>query len=183
MRDLSENEYLSSPSISSNANAIDNIYLGATFDSYLIVNNDSTLVARDISIKAELQTSSQRLQLADTNSKPIPTVEPHETCEFVIRHEIKELGIHNLVCTVQYATEEGFGRYFRKYYRFRVLNPFAVKTKVNNMGDGTVFLEVQIQNVAERLMYLEKMSFEPCDVFKYKDLNYVVSDEEITEKE
>src|SRR6266498_3104626 len=90
MRDLSENEYLSSPSISSNANAIDNIYLGATFDSYLIVNNDSTLVARDISIKAELQTSSQRLQLADTNSKPIPTVEPHETCEFVIRHEIKE---------------------------------------------------------------------------------------------
>ncbi|CAI2176110.1 15239_t:CDS:1 [Funneliformis geosporum] len=179
MRDLSESEFLSSSSITSNA--IDNIYLGATFDSYLIVNNDSTFVARNICIKAELQTKSQRLQLADTSSKPIPIAEPHKACEFVIRHEIKELGIHNLVCMVQYTTDEGV-RSFRKFFRFRVLNPFAVKTKVNNMGDGTVFLEVQIQNVAERLMYLEKMGFEPGDVFNYQDLNYVISDEEINEK-
>src|SRR3954467_5724068 len=54
MRDLSENELLSSPSITSNA--IENIYLGATFDSYLIVNNDSARIARDISVRAELQT-------------------------------------------------------------------------------------------------------------------------------
>ncbi|CAG8586617.1 1895_t:CDS:1 [Funneliformis caledonium] len=181
MRDLSESEFLSPSSISSNS--IDNIYLGATFDSYLIVNNDSTFVARNIGIKAELQTSSQRLQLADTSSKPIPIAEPLKACEFVIRHEIKELGLHNLVCMVQYTTDEGVKRSFRKFYRFRVLNPFAVKTKVNNMGDGTVFLEVQIQNVAERLMYLEKMGFEPGDVFNYQDLNYVISDEEIEEKE
>ncbi|PKC12275.1 DUF974-domain-containing protein [Rhizophagus irregularis] len=170
MRDLSENELSSLPSM--NTNAIENIYLGATFDSYLIVNNDSARIARDISIRAELQTEKQRLQLADTTSNSVPTIEPHKAYEFVIKHEIKELGIHNLVCMVQYTTDEGVKRYLKKFYRFQVLNPFAVKTKVNNMADGTVFLEVQIQNVAERLMYLERMNFEPGEVFNYKDLNF-----------
>ncbi|GBB86447.1 hypothetical protein RclHR1_12890002 [Rhizophagus clarus] len=181
MRELNENELLSPASM--NTNAIENIYLGATFDSYLTVNNDSTRIARDVSIRAELQTDKQRLQLADTTSNSVLIIEPLKTHEFVIKHEIKELGIHNLVCMVQYTTDEGVRRYFKRFYRFQVLNPFAVKTKVNNMADGTVFLEVQIQNVAERLMYLERMNFEPGEVFNYKDLNYVVSDDEINDKE
>lgn len=181
MRDLSENELSYSPSM--NTNAIENIYLGATFDSYLIVNNDSARIARDIVIKAELQTEKQLLQLADTTSNPVSTIEPHKVYEFVIKHEIKELGIHNLICMVQYITDEGVRRYLKKFYRFQVLNPFAVKTKVNNMADGTVFLEVQIQNVAERLMYLERMNFEPGEVFNYKDLNFVVFNDEINDKE
>src|SRR3954453_11428822 len=49
MRDFNESELLSSTSIT--PNAIENIYLGATFDSYLFVTNDSILVARDVSIK------------------------------------------------------------------------------------------------------------------------------------
>ncbi|CAG8508329.1 2851_t:CDS:2 [Diversispora eburnea] len=103
----------------------------------------------------------------------ITPMEPSKTQEFIIRHEIKELGIHNLVCTLQYvAANEGIKRLFRKYYRFQVFNPFAVKTKANNMGDGTVFLEVQIQNVSERYMYLERMNFEPGEIFNYQDLNY-----------
>jgi hypothetical protein len=181
MRDLSENELLSSPSM--NTNAIENIYLGATFDSYLIVNNDSARITRDISIRAELQTDKQRLQLADTTSNPVSIIESYKAYEFVIKHEIKELGIHNLACMVQYTTDEGIRRHLKKFYRFQVLNPFAVKTKVNNMADGTVFLEVQIQNVAERLMYLERMNFEPGEVFNYKDLNYVVYNDEINDKE
>ncbi|RIA98133.1 hypothetical protein C1645_750684, partial [Glomus cerebriforme] len=180
MRDLSENELLSSSSKTSNA--LENIYLGATFDGYLVINNDSTLAARDVIVRAELQTNSQRLQLVDTASNPIPIVEARKAREFIIRHEIKELGIHNLVCMVQYS-DEGMKRNFKKFYRFQVLNPFAVRTKVNSMADGTVFLEVQIQNVATRLMYLEKMNFEPGEVFKYKDLNYAVSDDEMNEKD
>ncbi|CAG8483285.1 9482_t:CDS:1 [Acaulospora colombiana] len=183
MKDISEGELISNSTSLAAKDSSDNIYLGATFDSYIIVTNESTQYAREVSIKVELQTTSQRLILWDTSvNDPIPIIiEPGKSREHVIKHEIKELGVHNMVCSLQYTTDEGEKRSFRKYYRFQVLNPFAVKTKVNNMGDGTVFLEVQIQNVAERFMYLEKMNFEPIEVFDYKDLNYVVNDAGIVE--
>ncbi|RHZ79237.1 hypothetical protein Glove_150g62 [Diversispora epigaea] len=243
MKDISESELLIGGGIftSSNINKdkdTDNIYLGATFDSYITITNESKYHVHDIGIKVELQTASQRLILLDKSSSSttsslsspnittspsitssitssmtssitssmtssmtsnitssmtsttittpstdsiadsiITPMEPSKTQEFIIRHEIKELGIHNLVCTLQYvAANEGMKRLFRKYYRFQVFNPFAVKTKANNMGDGTVFLEVQIQNVSERYMYLERMNFEPGEIFNYQDLNYVVKD-------
>ncbi|RIB01472.1 hypothetical protein C2G38_1992871 [Gigaspora rosea] len=167
-------------------NTTDNIYLGATFDSYFTITNESNHYVRDVGLKVELLTSSQRLLLADNIvNGPIQQMEPGKVNEFVIKHEIKELGVHSIVCLYQYTTNEGEKRSFRKYYRFHVLNPFAVKTKVNNMGNGTVFLEVQIQNVAERFMFLERMKFEPGDVFDYKDLNYVqvIKVSELTQQE
>ncbi len=30
---------------------------------------------------------------------------------------------------------------FRKFYKFQVVNPLAVKTKVNTLGDGKIMLE------------------------------------------
>ncbi|CAG8728029.1 5572_t:CDS:1, partial [Dentiscutata heterogama] len=177
MKEITESEASFSVNSSAN-NTTDNIYLGATFDSYFTITNESSHYVRDVGLKVELITSSQRLLLADnTVNGPIPLMEPGKVNEFVIKHEIKELGVHNIVCLYQYATNEGEKRSFKKYYRFHVLNPFAVKTKVNNMGNGTVFLEVQIQNVAERFMYLERMKFEPGEVFDYQDLNYVVKDD------
>ncbi|CAG8478384.1 3780_t:CDS:1 [Racocetra persica] len=170
MKEITESE----PS-STTSSATDNIYLGATFDSYFTITNESSHYVRDVGLKVELLTSSQRLLLADnTVNGPIQQMEPGKVKEFVIKHEIKELGVHNIVCSYQYTTNEGEKKFIKKYYRFHVLNPFAVKTKVNNMGNGTVFLEVQIQNVAERFMYLEKMKFESGEVFDYQDLNYVV---------
>nr|CAG8512124.1 15117_t:CDS:2 [Entrophospora candida] len=167
--DFFETELL--PSTSSKP--LDNIYLGATFNSHFIISNDSFQYARDISIKVELQTNSQRLLLIDTSTSPVSLLDPKKSCEFIIKHEIKELGIHNLTSLITYSTIEGERRLFTKFYKFQVLNPFAVKTKVNSVADGTIFLEVLIQNVSKRNMYLEKMNFEPNEIFNYKDFNYV----------
>ncbi|CAH1756246.1 10527_t:CDS:2 [Entrophospora sp. SA101] len=125
--DFFETELL--PSTSSKP--LDNIYLGATFNSHFIISNDSFQYARDISIKVELQTNSQRLLLIDTSTGPVSLLDPKKSCEFIIKHEIKELGIHNLTCLITYSTIEGERRLFTKFYKFQVLNPFAVKTKVN----------------------------------------------------
>ncbi|CAG8599199.1 11840_t:CDS:1 [Cetraspora pellucida] len=181
MKEITESETSSSLNSTTNSST-DNIYLGATFDSYFTITNESIHYVRDVGLKIELLTSSQRLLLADnTVNGLIPLIEPGKVNEFVIKHEIKELGVHNIVCSYQYTTNESEKKFVKKYYRFHVLNPFAVKTKVNNMGNGTVFLEVQIQNVAERFMYLEKMKFEPGEVFDYQDLNYVVENGKVDE--
>ncbi|CAG8459447.1 5103_t:CDS:1 [Paraglomus brasilianum] len=170
LRDLGVSSLLSIPS------SFGIIYLGETFDFYLCINNDSTQYAYNVSVRAELQTSAQRFVLIDTIDKPLATLESSKASEFVAQHEIKELGVHTLVCTVGYMTEEKEKKSFRKYYKFQVMNPLAVKTKVNNMADGKVFLEVQVHNVAERVMYLERMKFEPGDIFTYNDLNHVVEE-------
>jgi hypothetical protein len=98
--------------------------------------------------------------------------------EFVISHEIKELGVHILVCSIQYTTVDGKVRSFRKFYKFQVANPLAVKTKVNNMIDGKVFLEAQVQNVSASSMMLERMRFEPAEHFNHEDLNSIQTEDQ-----
>jgi trafficking protein particle complex subunit 13 len=170
MRDFGISDFLTLP------NSFGNIYLGETFTSYLCVNNESLSAVQSAGIKAELQTSSQRFTLADTVSlsSASSSLLPTQSAEFLIHHEIKELGFHILLCSVHYSS--GIDRkFFRKFYKFQVLNPLAVKTKVNSINDGRVLLEAQVQNVSGSPMLMEKLNFEPSDLFDFIDLNYVSS--------
>ncbi|TPX59744.1 hypothetical protein SpCBS45565_g07661 [Spizellomyces sp. 'palustris'] len=194
IRDFGLSDLLTVPS------SFGNIYLGETFSSYLCVNNESGSAVQDVGIKAELQTGSQRFTLADTLGGATPRASvtsvassnsadtsfssslatrvpllPTQQAEFVIHHEIKELGVHILVCSVHYSTSGGERRFFRKFYKFQVLNPLAVKTKVNSLQDGRVFLEAQVQNVANETMYLDKMRFEANELFQFHDLNTIIT--------
>jgi hypothetical protein len=168
--------------------AFGNIYLGETFTSYLCVNNDSLTAAQEVAFKAELQTASQRFTLADTiGASPAGSMDvlssksqleqvsllPKQSAEFILHHEIKELGIHILVCSVHYtpSTKQDTQRkFFRKFFKFQVLNPLSVKTKVNSLDDGRVCLEVQVQNLAAIPLYFEKMNLEASDLFIIKDI-------------
>ncbi|CAO3626981.1 unnamed protein product [Cunninghamella echinulata] len=126
-------------------------------------------------MKVELQTSSQRFSLYDTLKQPQLILQPNQTHDVTVSHEIKELGVHILVCSVFYTTPDGKKRNFRKFYKFQVSNPLAVKTKLNNVADGRVCMEAQVQNVSQGPMYLERMKFEPSDYFHFDDLNYHLS--------
>ncbi|KAI8051512.1 hypothetical protein BDF22DRAFT_744525 [Syncephalis plumigaleata] len=144
------------------------IYLGEVFSGYLCVSNDSaTMEAREVAIKAELQTSSQRIALVDTSNAPMKVLGASQTSEHVVVHEIKELGIHILVCSVQYMSLNSDGRderrFFRRFYKFQVLNPLSVKTKVNNQANERVFLEVQVQNLTMSPMCLDRIYLEAAE--------------------
>ncbi|KAJ3189113.1 hypothetical protein HDU85_002738 [Gaertneriomyces sp. JEL0708] len=174
-----------------------NIYLGETFSSYLCINNESQLPVQEVGIKAELQTTSQRFMLVDTigigaGSAPASRTSPAQSTTslasvsasgsnrvsllptqsitHITHHEIKELGAHILVCSIHYS-HHGQRRHFRKFYKFNVLNPLAVKTKVNTVIDGRVFLEAQITNLMTEGMWLEKVRFEAAEGFTFQDLN------------
>ncbi|KAJ3236202.1 hypothetical protein HDU78_004732 [Chytriomyces hyalinus] len=166
------------------------IFLGETFSSYLCIVNESNAKVSHAAIRAELQTQTQRFTLADTLSAGYCTLAPSKSAEFLIHHEIKELGVHILVCSVHYATPTGESKSFRKFYKFQVLNPLSVKTKVHtlvesgsvagesNTGDGTrIFLEAQVQNVAGIPMFLETMRFEPHDLFQFVDMSVEFEEE------
>ncbi|KAJ3341505.1 hypothetical protein HDU93_004664 [Gonapodya sp. JEL0774] len=152
-----------------------------------------------------MQTTAHRFTLVDTtggmpnanaSSASLPNVPvigdlpAHLNSEHVVHHEIKELGTHILVCSVHYTPNSSLSpslsssqnpptldrRSFRKFYKFQVSNPLSVRTKVHSTPDGRVFLEAQVQNVAQVPMFVERMRFEANPVFEYKDLNYVWCD-------
>ncbi|GAB1298523.1 Trafficking protein particle complex subunit 13 [Apodemus speciosus] len=126
-----------------------NIFLGETFSSYISVHNDSNQVVKDILVKADLQTSSQRLNLSASNAA-VAELKPDCCIDDVIHHEVKEIGTHILV-----------------------LKPLDVKTKFYNAETDEVFLEAQIQNITTSPMFMEKVSLEPSMMYNVTELNSV----------
>uniref|UniRef100_A0A3P9KSW9 Trafficking protein particle complex subunit 13 n=1 Tax=Oryzias latipes TaxID=8090 RepID=A0A3P9KSW9_ORYLA len=157
-----------------------NIFLGETFSSYISVHNDSTQIVKEILVKADLQTSSQRLNLSASNSA-VAELKPECCIDDVIHHEVKEIGTHILVCAVSYTTQLGEKLYFRKFFKFQVLKPLDVKTKFYNAESDLssvtdeVFLEAQIQNITTSPMFMEKVSLEPTIMYNVTELNTVAS--------
>ncbi|XP_077318766.1 trafficking protein particle complex subunit 13 isoform X3 [Lithobates pipiens] len=154
-----------------------NIFLGETFSSYISVHNDSNQTVKDIQVKADLQTSSQRLNLS-ASSAVVAELRPDSCIDDVIHHEVKEIGTHILVCAVSYTTQTGEKMYFRKFFKFQVLKPLDVKTKFYNAETDEVFLEAQIQNITTSPMFMEKVSLEPSIMYNVTELNSVVTNGE-----
>uniref|UniRef100_A0A3P8ZQC3 Trafficking protein particle complex subunit 13 n=1 Tax=Esox lucius TaxID=8010 RepID=A0A3P8ZQC3_ESOLU len=141
-----------------------NIFLGETFSSYISVHNDSIQVVKDILVKADLQTSSQRLNLSASNNA-VTELKPECCIDDVIHHEVKEIGTHILVCAVSYTTQAGEKLYFRKFFKFQT---------------DEVFLEAQIQNITTSPMFMEKVSLEPSMMYNVTELNTVDTGDEGT---
>ncbi|XP_075226678.1 trafficking protein particle complex subunit 13 isoform X2 [Lycorma delicatula] len=151
-----------------------NIYLGETFSSYICVHNDSGQAAKDVTLKADLQTSSLRIPLCGHQSDSTARdLEPGQTLDEVIHHEVKEIGTHILVCEVTYSplTLTSNRMSFRKFFKFQVLKPLDVKTKFYTAESDEVYLEAQVQNITSGPISLEKVSLESSHLFTVNALN------------
>ncbi|KAJ2382433.1 hypothetical protein GGI23_007365, partial [Coemansia sp. RSA 2559] len=89
-----------------------------------------------------------------------------------VLHEIKELGVHILGCTISYLSAQGDRRTLQKSFKFQVSNPLVVKTKVNHL-ENDVLLEIQVHNATQTSMALERLRFEAANPFDADDLNMV----------
>ncbi|XP_012264196.2 trafficking protein particle complex subunit 13 isoform X2 [Athalia rosae] len=149
-----------------------NIYLGEIFSSYLCVHNGSSQLVKDVIVKADLQTSSQRIPLSGHNVEP-KELAPDSTVDEVIHHEVKEIGTHILVCEVTYTPTSPVASplSFRKFFKFQVVKPLDVKTKVYNAESDDVYLEAQIQNQTAGPICLEKVVLESSHLFSVTTLN------------
>ncbi|RCN31963.1 hypothetical protein ANCCAN_22237 [Ancylostoma caninum] len=146
-------EYLIAPLM------FENIYLGETFTFYMNVVNESDQKVTDVSVKCELQTNSQRVNL--TSSVQDVVLEPSNSSGQIISHEVKEIGQHILICSVNYKTNSDEKMYFRKFFKFPVGKPIDVKTKFYNAENSDVYLEAQIENTSATAMVLERVELEP----------------------
>jgi hypothetical protein len=82
------------------------IQLGETFSCYISLGNVSSKPVSNISIRVELQTERQRRNIFENTSKPLETLAPGQRYDFIIQHDVKELGTHTLVCSTVYTEKD-----------------------------------------------------------------------------
>jgi trafficking protein particle complex subunit 13 len=150
-----------------------NIYLGETFSCYVCVHNETNQPVQSVSIKADLQTNSQRIPLTTQQSQSPTMLDVDETLSDVIHHEVKDLGTHILVCEVTYMSNYSTLASFRKFFKFEVMKPLDVKTKFYNAESDDVYLEAQVQNITSGPITLEQVSLESSQQFTVKSLNEI----------
>nr|CAH7722394.1 unnamed protein product [Callosobruchus chinensis] len=146
-----------------------NIYLGEIFSSYICVFSETKQSVSNVSVKVDLQTSSQRLPLSA--NPPTPTLGSDENVNIVIHHEVKEIGTHILICEVTYHTATSQIMSFRKFFKIMVLKPLDVKTKFYNAENDDVYLEAQVQNITVGPICLEKVALDASQLFNVTSLN------------
>ncbi|XP_002166018.3 trafficking protein particle complex subunit 13 isoform X1 [Hydra vulgaris] len=157
--------------------AFGSIYLGETFSCYISILNDSNQCCKDISVKTDMQTATQRFQL--TAFKPKDMLSPDQSVDDVISYEVKELGTHILICAVTYSSQSGEKLYMRRFYKFQVLKPLEVKTKFYNGQNDLVFLEAQVQNITTSNMCMEQVTLEPSQYYHVQSLNFLPKDNKL----
>jgi len=150
------------------------IYVGETFSSYVSLSNVSSQVLSNLNVKVEIQTASQRIILFDRELRdeslstvPSPTFyfHPGRNADIVVDYELKELGGHILVCSATYTDAEGKPEFLRQFFKFQVLSPLIVTSRVTLMQD-TIFVETQVSNNMLGPISFEGIHFEPIPQYQ-----------------
>lgn len=134
-------------------------YLGESFVGYISLGNRAAYRATEVIVKVELQTARQKVVLHDNSTTPLPFLGPGSRHDFIIQHDIKELGIHSLICSTVYTAADGERRYTPETFKFTSANPLYVKTKTRQVG-GDTFMEACIENYSKGPMVLEYVRFD-----------------------
>ena len=95
------------------------LYTGEQLECYVSVVNDSKETQLNVSFKAELQSNSNRITLVDSSAEGNlqAGIVSKQASEFMIKHHIKESGLHILVCSVHYTSPGNQDRrFFRKFF-------------------------------------------------------------------
>ncbi|KAK6932541.1 Trafficking protein particle complex subunit 13 [Dillenia turbinata] len=130
-------------------------------DSDSDLSYNSNFEVRDVTIKAEIQTERQRILLLDTSKSPVESIRAGGRYDFIVEHDVKELGGHTLVCTALYSDGEGERKYLPQFFKFNVSNPLSVRTKVRVVKE-TTFLEACIENHTKSNLFMDQVEFEPA---------------------
>lgn len=150
---LSPNQILSSNLLLPDSFGV--IHVGETFSAYLgVLNSSFEMPVRDLSMVAQLQTPSRRIQLptaldknARKNNSPLE-IAPGEGVDAIISRRLEEPGQHILRVEVSYSSNGD--KTLRKFYRFNVTNPLQITESVTRSGDATCLVSIIVENIMEK---------------------------------
>lgn len=155
------------------------IYLGETLSAYVSTCNQAPYPLGAVQLKVEVQTSSQRqLLLSRAGDAPAGGLAPAGRADCIVRYELREVGVHILICSAAFVDADGESRNLRKFFKFQVQNPLSMKSKSHPLGVGTaaeaVLVETQVQNCTASPLNLTAVRFVTAGAIAVDDLNSFV---------
>ena len=142
-----------------------NIYVGEQFKCALALANAVYQPIHRVSVRAELQTNNKRLALLESNPSENTdmsgTFEPQRVASAILSHTLTDVGVHVIAITVTFDSPLSHAeKSFRKFFKFQVLNPFAVQCRISALPSlSAILVESQIQNAMQSPVTLESIDF------------------------
>ncbi|EKX31425.1 hypothetical protein GUITHDRAFT_149310, partial [Guillardia theta CCMP2712] len=97
-----------------------NIYLGETFTAYISACNTSGSRLMRLEIRAEIQTGTKRVPLLDGKPETVlAQFESNQQVDYIVSHELKEAGVHIMICSGSYLDASGEEKKVRQYFKFQ----------------------------------------------------------------
>ena len=158
------------------------------------MNNELTTEAErqvsSVKIEAEMQTPSGTTLLevvSAVEEAPNESTKPGDSIQRIVRFDLREEGSHTLAVNIIYSettiaksqpASSGRVRSFRKLYQFVARSCLNVRTKVTPLtnAEATEILpqvvEVQLDNMADGTIILQKVTFNSKPAFLSTSLNW-----------
>lgn len=87
-------------------------------------------------------------------------VAPGDGVDAIVSRSLEEAGQHILRVEVGYLTSEGMNKTLRKFYRFNVSSPLAIREMTVRSGDDSCFVSLAVENVSQQAMTVSSATFE-----------------------
>lgn len=136
------------------------VYLGQTLTLAVALTNISSAPVSNVGIRVEIQSDHGKSVLYDTMpTRGLATLAPGQHYEIMVKHDVRDLGPHTLLCASAYTTLAASteARYSPQTFKFQAQNPLVVRTKHRSVGSSTVFLEATIENKTQDTMFIESV--------------------------
>ncbi|KAI7744406.1 hypothetical protein M8C21_014306 [Ambrosia artemisiifolia] len=95
--------------------------------------------------------------LLDTSKSPLESIRAGGRYDFIVEHDVKELGAH----TALYNDGDAERKYLPQYFKFMVSNPLSIRTKVRVVKD-TTYLETCLENNTKSNLFMGQVEFRPA---------------------
>ncbi|KAK4684388.1 trafficking protein particle complex subunit 13, partial [Tremellales sp. Uapishka_1] len=170
--------------------------LGETISARVELTSILSTSTKGVRMMTELQSPSARIRLGEVihgssnqgedTEAAMPELQSGEKVDLAVETEIKELGMHVMICSVAWETLEG-RKTFQRFFKFivgpagpscvsrltpcQVNAPLAIKTRIHTSTSPSaalspverekVFLEVLMQNISPSGMLFDQIFLEP----------------------
>lgn len=143
------------------SSSLEKVYKGEMFRTCISLSHHARGTLTNVGVKIDMQTKTSKTLLLDA-TRPQDTFdfEFGQTKDYVVSHKLEETGTNCLVCCIHYSEMTPSGsqlKTFQKFYKFEVLNPFAIKSQIH-LKEEVKLVEVTITSLIARVLTMEKVS-------------------------
>lgn len=134
------------------------VFSGEAFSAYINITNPSTTQTANVTLQVELFLGKSRFLLFDNSEDPVRSLNPDESFDCTIVHQLAESGTCMLVCSIShYVAASSELRSFKKSFKFTAQSPFNVSHRITHLQNKAI-VECTLLNVSQQSVFLNEAS-------------------------